>query len=67
VALGTLAGLFNPHGIANSAMTVLPLSLIPTFAVPLLLTLHVICIAQARRWPVRQFSGIGEQLHSPAA
>jgi hypothetical protein len=31
-------------------MTVLPLSLIPTFAVPLLLMLHIICIAQARQW-----------------
>lgn len=31
-------------------MTVLPLSLIPTFAVPLLLILHVIAMAQAARW-----------------
>jgi hypothetical protein len=29
---------------------VLPLSLIPTFLVPLYLILHVICIAQARGW-----------------
>ena len=48
VTLGTTAGLFDPHAIATDAMTVLPLSLIPTFAVPLLLILHVICIAQAR-------------------
>jgi hypothetical protein len=33
-----------------AAMTVLPLSLIPTFLVPLYLILHVICIAQARGW-----------------
>jgi hypothetical protein len=31
-------------------MTVLPLSLIPTFLVPLFMMLHVICIAQARAW-----------------
>jgi hypothetical protein len=35
-------------------MTVLPLSLIPTFAVPLLFILHFICIAQALRWPTPQ-------------
>ena len=35
-------------------MTVLPLSLIPTFAVPLLLILHVICIAQARQWAAQR-------------
>lgn len=67
VILGTTASLFNPHGAATSAMTVLPLSLIPTFAVPLLLILHVICIAQARRWRPTQSSGIGEQLAPSAA
>ena len=51
VALGTLAPVLNPHGIAAGAMTVLPMSLIPTFAVPLFLILHIICIAQAIRWP----------------
>lgn len=55
VFLGTTAAFFNPQGIATSAMTVLPLSLIPTFAVPLLLIFHVICIAQARRWPAQQY------------
>jgi hypothetical protein len=35
-------------------MTVLPLSLIPGFLVPLFLILHIICIAQARRWPAEQ-------------
>ena len=34
------------------AMTVLPLSLIPTFLVPLFFILHLICIAQARAWRV---------------
>ncbi|MGA8620508.1 MAG: hypothetical protein WB660_18540 [Candidatus Sulfotelmatobacter sp.] len=67
VTLGTLARVIDPHGIPTNAMTVLPLSLIPTFAVPLLLILHVICIVQAIRWPVRQRSTMGEHLHSPAA
>jgi hypothetical protein len=51
VALGTLATVLNPHGIGADATTVLPMSLIPTFAVPLFLILHIICIAQAVRWP----------------
>lgn len=67
VTLGTLARVIDPHGIPTNAMNVLPLSLIPTFAVPLLLILHVICIVQASRWPMRQRSTIGEGLHSPVA
>ncbi len=67
VTLGTTAGLFDPHGIATSAMNVLPLSLIPTFAVPLLLILHVVCITQARRWDAQPHSRVGEQLRSSAA
>jgi len=59
VALGATAGLLDPHGIPTAPMTVLPLSLIPTFAVPLLLIFHIICIAQARGWR--------EQEHSRAA
>jgi hypothetical protein len=54
VILGTTATLINPHGIDSSAMAVLPMSLIPTFAVPLLFILHILCIAQTRvrqRWP----------------
>jgi len=34
------------------AMTVLPLSLIPRFLVPLFLIFHLICIVQARAWKV---------------
>jgi hypothetical protein len=49
VTLGTLARLISPNAVATGVMTVLPLSLIPTFAVPLLIMLHVICIAQARQ------------------
>jgi hypothetical protein len=37
-------------------MTVLPLSLIPTFLVPLFLIFHIICIAQARGWNVSSAS-----------
>jgi hypothetical protein len=66
VAMGTLAGVIDPRGIPTNAMTVLPLSMIPTFAVPLFLILHVICIAQARRWPVQQRQ-IGEPLRSSLA
>jgi len=54
VALGVsaspaLAGGLHP-AVTTEAVTVLPLSLIPTFAVPLFLILHVIGIAQAARW-----------------
>lgn len=50
VSLGTTAGLLDPHGPSMVAMTVLPLSLIPTFFVPLFTMLHVVCIGQARAW-----------------
>jgi hypothetical protein len=68
VGLGTTARLLDPHGPSMWAMTVLPLSLIPTFLVPLFMMLHVICIAQARAWktasqPRRQLPGA---LQNPA-
>ncbi|MGB6134630.1 MAG: hypothetical protein WBG54_22830 [Acidobacteriaceae bacterium] len=53
VSLGALAGVIQPHGVPTAAMTMLPMSLIPTFAVPLLFILHIVCIAQARRWPAQ--------------
>jgi hypothetical protein len=56
LTLGGTASLIDPRGIPTTPLTVLPLSLIPTFAVPLLLILHLICIAQARRWPAREDS-----------
>ncbi|HEY1580258.1 MAG TPA: hypothetical protein VGF82_24600 [Terracidiphilus sp.] len=62
VTLGTTAPLVQPHGIPVTLMTVLPLSLIPTFFVPLFLILHSICIAQARKWQaesVRKDQGFG--------
>jgi hypothetical protein len=52
VSLGTTAGLLEPHGASMVAMTVPPLSLVPTFLVPLFFIFHVICIAQARSWKV---------------
>ena len=67
VALGTLVPVIDPNAISTAAMSVLPLSLIPTFAVPLLLIVHVICIMQATRWPSPQRAEIGQQLRSPAA
>lgn len=39
-------------------MTVLPLSLISTFGVPLMIILHVICIAQARQWSTQPGRGV---------
>ncbi|HEY6412232.1 MAG TPA: hypothetical protein VIX42_01005 [Edaphobacter sp.] len=50
ISLGAISRFVDPHGISTAPMTLLPLSLIPTFVVPLLLILHGICIAQARRW-----------------
>jgi hypothetical protein len=50
VSLGTTARLLSPNGPDMALLTVLPLSLIPTFLVPLFTMIHVICIAQAREW-----------------
>jgi hypothetical protein len=55
VTLGTTARLISPNGVATAAMTVLPLSMVPTFIVPLLLIFHLICIAHANHW--RRVSG----------
>jgi hypothetical protein len=66
MTLGTSARLIEPHGITTSAMLVLPMSLIPTFAVPLLLILHIICIAQAQRWPEQRYAGVPKQVPSSA-
>jgi hypothetical protein len=63
VSLGTTGRLLDPHGASMVAMTVLPLSLIPTFFVPLFMMLHVICIAQARKW--KTVSQAGQQVVRP--
>jgi hypothetical protein len=65
LALATLAGVIDPHGIPTGAMTVLPMSYISTFAVPLFLILHIICIAQARRWPAPRFVATGHRFQTP--
>ncbi len=73
VSLGALARFIGPqgstnlNGITTAPMAVLPLSLIPTFAVPLMLILHIICIAQARRWSKQAYSGVRERVGSLAA
>ncbi len=61
VSTGALARFIAPQEISTQPMTMLPLSLIPTFAVPLFFILHIICIAQARRWPGRTYSGVEKQ------
>lgn len=66
VTLGSIAYLIAPHGVSTAPLTVLPLSIIPTFGVPLLLVLHVINIAQARRWPAQARSRFGEPVPSRA-
>jgi hypothetical protein len=65
VTLATTVRLIDPHAVTTGVMTVLPMSLIPTFAVPLLIVLHVICIAQARRWKEGEPARVGERI--PAA
>ncbi len=67
VSLGALAGVINLQPVGTSVMTVLPLSLIPGFAVPLFVILHIICIAQARRWADPQNARLGERVSSSAA
>jgi hypothetical protein len=54
VSLGTTARLLSPQAASMGAMTVLPLSLVPTFLVPLFFIFHVICIAQAKTWVAKQ-------------
>jgi hypothetical protein len=64
LTLGTLSGIIDPHGISTAPMTVLPMSYITTFAVPLFLILHIICIAQARRWPATRFAATGNRFQT---
>jgi len=62
VSLGTTAGLLSPSGPSMAAMTVLPLSLVPTFLVPLFFIFHAICIAQARAWNADSMEAAHKQL-----
>ena len=50
VGLGVSTGILHPEGISMAAVTGLPLSIIPTFFVPLYFIFHIICIVQARGW-----------------
>jgi len=50
VAMAATTAIIRPNGIGPDAMAVLPLSVIPTFGVPLFLILHLISLAQAWRW-----------------
>lgn len=65
LALGTLSGIIDPHGISTAPMAVLPMSYITTFAVPVFLILHIICIAQARRWPANRFAATDTRFQTP--
>ena len=65
LALGTLARVIDPHGIPTAAMAVLPMSYITTFAVPVFLILHIICIAQARRWPATILASTSTWFQTP--
>ena len=67
IGSGTMSQIISRSQITTAPMTVLPLSLIPTFAVPLFLMLHIICIAQARRWQEPVHARGGEPLPSSAA
>ena len=60
VTLGSTAGWFDPGAAAMTPISVLPLSVIPTFGVPLYLIFHIICILQARRLPEGLPRGLGE-------
>lgn len=70
VSSGALQRLIHPAAFASAnavntgPMTVLPLALIPAFGVPLFLILHIICIAQARRWPARDLNIVNGELRS---
>jgi hypothetical protein len=60
ITLGVLSsptpiGFLAEGPITTRAMGLLPMSLVPTFFVPLLFIFHIILIAQARRWPQAQY------------
>lgn len=67
ISLGALAPFLDPRELAQNAptsapMATLPLSLIPTFIVPLLLILHIVSIAQARHWARERTPKLREKL-----
>jgi hypothetical protein len=65
--LWQIAGMFDlVLAVTLGAVTSMPLSLIPTFAVPLLLMLHIICIVQARHWKEGRYTRVESQLPASA-
>lgn len=58
IGSGVASGFLSQSSVTMAPMAVLPLSLIPTFGVPLFFMVHIICIAQAKRW--------GESIDVPA-
>ncbi len=50
VSSGVLNGVFGSGPVTMDPIAALPLSLIPTFGVPLFFILHIISIAQAWQW-----------------
>ena len=67
LSLGAAVGILAPHGVSTQPMTMLPMSLIPTFGVPLFLILHIISISQARSWPRQNYSSATKQVGLSAA
>ena len=69
ITLGVLAstavGFLRPS-VSTDAMTVLPLSLVPTFAVPLLLIVHIISIAQAIGWQTQTANRVAKAAAQPS-
>ena len=63
----TLATIARLQGMDMGAMTVLPLSLVPSFIVPLLMILHIICIAQARQGHERKYAHVEEKFAASEA
>jgi hypothetical protein len=53
IGLGSAANLLYPLSTSTGIMTTLPMSIVPTFLVPLWLIFHLICIAQAVGWVER--------------
>jgi hypothetical protein len=56
LSMGALVSIARAYGAADFPMAVLPLSLIPTFGVPLLFILHIISIRQALQWKPTQMA-----------
>jgi hypothetical protein len=67
LSIAAAVGILAPHGVSLEPMTMLPMSFIPTFGVPLFLILHIIAIAQARRWPAESYGRVARQAGLSAA